>query len=133
MDRTNVRASLRIVGECFDVQRVTDTLEVTPSRTWNKGEPIRNSGKNYTCTTWIYATESVESQDINTSIKEIEELFYAKTDMIAALKKQYELYVSIDICIMIENGEPPAIYFEPEFIKFAAEIDATIDVDTYVN
>lgn len=45
MDRTNVRASLRIVGECFDVQRVTDTLEVTPSRTWNKGEPIRNSGK----------------------------------------------------------------------------------------
>lgn len=35
MDRTNVKASLRIVGECFDVQRVTDTLEVTLSRTWN--------------------------------------------------------------------------------------------------
>lgn len=66
MDRTNVKASLRIVGECFDVQRVTDTLEVTPSRTWNK-------------------------------------------------------------------GEPPAIYFEPEFVKFAAEIGAHIDVDTYVN
>ena len=34
---------------------------------------------------------------------------------------------------MIENGEPPAIYFEPEFIKFAAEIGVHIDVDTYVN
>ncbi|MBD5517252.1 MAG: DUF4279 domain-containing protein [Lachnospiraceae bacterium] len=97
------------------------------------GEPIRNSGKNYTFTAWIYETESVESLDINTSVKQIEELFYAKTDKIAALKKQYELYVSVDVCIKIENGEPPAIYFEPEFIKFAAEIGAHIDVDTYVN
>ena len=42
---TNISASLSIMGEYFDVQKITDALEVTPSCTWNKGEFIRDSGK----------------------------------------------------------------------------------------
>lgn len=66
MNRTNIKASLRIMGEYFDVQRITDTLGVIPSRTWNKGDPIRDSGKKRTYTAWIYNTEIIESLDINT-------------------------------------------------------------------
>lgn len=133
MNRTNIKASLRIMGEYFDVQRITDTLGIVPSRTWNKGDPIRDSRKKRTYTAWIYNTENVESLNINTSIKQIEDLFYSKVDEIIALRKQYELDISIDFVIVIENEEPPAIYFKPEFIRFAAEIGARFDVDTYVN
>lgn len=133
MNRTNIKASLRIMGEYFDVQRITDTLGIVPSRTWNKGDPIRDSRKKRTYTAWIYNTEIVESLNINTSIKQIEDLFYSKVDEIIALRKQYELDISIDFVIVIENEEPPAIYFKPEFIRFAAEIGARFDVDTYVN
>lgn len=133
MDRTNIKASLRIMGEHFDVQRITDTLGVIPSQTWNKYDPIRDSGKKRTHTAWIYDTEIIESLDVNTSVKQIKELFYSKANTIAALRKQYELDISIDFVIIIENEEPPAIYFEPEFIKFAAEIGAKFDIDTYVN
>lgn len=133
MTCTNIRASLRIMGDCFDVQKITDTLGVIPSKTWNMGDPIRNSRKTYTYTAWIYSTEIVESLNINTSIKQIEELFSSKVDKIIALRKQFELDISIDFIIVIENEEPPAIYFEPEFIKFAADIGAKFDIDTYIN
>ena len=133
MTHTYMGASLRIMGDCFDVQKITDGLEVTPGCVWNMGDPLRNSGKKHTETAWIYNTGNTESLDINILVNQIAELFYSKADKIAALKEQYELYISIDFMIAIKNGEPPAIYFEPEFIKFAAEIGAVLDIDTYVD
>ncbi|MDE6603737.1 MAG: DUF4279 domain-containing protein [Lachnospiraceae bacterium] len=130
---TNIRASLRILGEYFDVQKITDALEVAPSCTWNKGEFIRDSGKKRTYTAWIYKTEIIETLDINASVKQIGELFYSKVDNLVGLRKQYELDISIDFVIVIKNEEPPAIYFEPDFIRFAAKIGAQFDVDTYIN
>lgn len=133
MTHTYMRTCLRIMGDYFDVQEVTDVLEVKPSRVWNRGEPIRNSGKEHTETAWIYNTENVEGLDTDILINHIMELFYAKADKIAALKKKYDLYVSIDFMIAIKNEEPLAIYFESEFVKFAAKIGAELDIDTYVN
>lgn len=133
MNCTNIKASLRIMGDCFDVQRITEALGIIPSRTWNKGDSIRSSNKKRTYTAWIYNTEIIESLDINTSIEQIKELFYSKVDNIVALRKQYKLDISIDFVVKIENEESPAIYFEPEFIKFIAEIGAQLDIDTYVN
>lgn len=130
---TNIRAILSIMGEYFDVQKITDALEVTPSCTWNKGEFIRDSGKKRTYTAWIYKTEIIETLDINASVMQIGELFYSKADNLVRLRKQYELDISIDFVIVIKNEEPPAIYFEPDFISFAAKIGAKFDVDTYIN
>lgn len=42
----NVRASLRIMGEHFDIHKVTEVLEMHPNEVWNKGELIRNTKKN---------------------------------------------------------------------------------------
>ena len=75
----------------------------------------------------------MESLNINTSIKQIKEVFFQKVDKIVALKNLYDLDISIDFVIVIENEEPPAIYFDPDFIKFAAEIGAKFDIDTYIN
>lgn len=133
MDYTNVGASLRIMGECFDVQRITDTLGVTPSQTWNKGDPIRNTGKKRKYTAWVYDTKRMETLSLDALIKQIMEIFSPQVDNIVALKKQFELVISLDFVIIIENEEPPAIYFEPDFINFAAEIGARFDIDTYVN
>lgn len=133
MPHTNIRASLRIMGDDFDVKKITEILKVCPSETWNKGDLIRNTGRKRTYTAWLYNTELMESLNINTSIKEIEKVFFQKVDKIVILQNLYNLDISIDFVIVIENEEIPAIYFEPEFIKFAAEIGAKFDVDTYIN
>ena len=133
ISNTNIRASLRIIGEDFDVQKITEVLEIHPSKTWNKGDFIRNTEKKRTYTAWMYNTGLMESLNINTSIKQIKEVFFQKVDKIVALKNLYDLDISIDFVIVIENEEPPAIYFDPAFIKFAAEIGAKFDIDTYIN
>lgn len=133
ISHTNVRASLRIMGEDFDVQKITKVLDVSPSETWNKGDSIRNTGKKRMYTAWIYNTKITESLNMDTSTKQIEEVFFPKIDKIVALKKRYHLDISIDFVIVIENEETPAIYFEPDFIQFAAEIGAALDIDTYIN
>ena len=130
---TNHKASLRIMGECFDVHKITEVLEVCPDETWNKGDFIRNTGKKRTYTAWIYNTELLESPDLNMSVKQIMEVFGEKADKIILLKNEFDLEISLDFVIVIEDKEPPAIYFDVDFINFASKIGARIDIDTYVN
>lgn len=97
------------------------------------GDWRKQRGKKRTYTAWIYKTEIIETLDINASVKQIGELFYSKVDNLVGLRKQYELDISIDFVIVIENEEPPAIYFDTDFIRFTAKIGAQFDVDTYIN
>lgn len=133
MDKTNIKVSLRFMGDDYDVKEITNSLNVIPSESWNAGEQIRKSERKCEYTAWIYSTKAVETLDINTQIKEIETLFLPKVKKISSLKKKYNLDISIDFVIIIENEEVPAIYFESSFIEFVAKIGARFDLDTYIN
>ena len=61
------------------------------------------------------------------------ELFYGKTEKLVSLRNVYDLDISIDFVVIIEKKEPPAMHFDLDFIKFAYEIGARIDIDAYVN
>jgi len=121
------------MGNEYDLNEVTQLLNVSPSNSWNKGEKIRNSQKQREYTGWIYSTDIIETLDVNTAVKKIEELFMSKVGVICGLKRRYELDISIDVSIVIENEEPPAVYFENEFLQFISQIGARLDIDMYVN
>lgn len=121
------------MGDKYDTKEITDSLKIIPSESWNRDTPIRNSGKKRTYTAWIYSIDAVETLDVCGQAKKIEEFFLPKAKKIVALKRKYNLDISIDFVIVIENGEVPAIYFEESFIEFAAKIGARLDLDTYVN
>lgn len=133
MDKTNVRVKLRIVGDEFDVHKITDVLGVKPDYTWNTGDFIRNSGRKRDCSGWIYSTGAEETLDVNTSLHKVEEVFGSKEKQLVELKERYSLSYFIDIIIIIEEKSPPAFTLETPSIKFASRIGASIDVDMYVN
>ena len=133
MEKTSIKVSLRIMGDNYSIQNITNRLGIYPSESWNKGDYIRDSKRKRTYTAWIYNIDAIETLDINVPIKKFERLFLLKTKEISKLKKEYNLDISIDFVIIIENEEPPAIYFEEQFIKFASEIGARFDIDTYIN
>lgn len=132
-DRTSVKVSLRLMGEEYNVQEITDFLNITPSKTWNKGESIRNSGQKRTYTAWIYSTDEIETLNVYSQAVKIEKLFLPKIKEISFLKNKYDLDISLDFVINIKNEEVPAIYFESSFIEFAASVGAGFDMDTYVS
>lgn len=133
MDNTNIRVEFRIMGEDYNVEEITDVLKIKPTNSWNKGEIIKNTGKRRTYTLWEYSTETEEVLDVNLHAKKIMEMFSTKIEEIELLKQKYKLDICIEFVIVIENESPPAIYFEPSFIEFAAKIGAQMDIDTYVN
>ncbi|WP_454190893.1 DUF4279 domain-containing protein [Paenibacillus sp. Marseille-Q7038] len=64
MDKTNVKSKFSIFGDEFDPDIITDTLLITPTRTWCKGDNIRGDlFRKETCCE--FATEHEESLDIN--------------------------------------------------------------------
>ncbi len=133
MNGTSVKVALRIMGDRYNVQEISRELGITPTGTWNMGEFIRNTGKKYKYTGWEYSTGEEETLDINTQLKKLEDVFLTKEDVLCRLKSKYDLDFSIDIVIYIENHCPPAIYLDSPIIKFAANIGARFDMDTYVH
>ena len=133
MNGTRVRVDLRIMGDVYDVQEISRELRITPTDTWKMGEFIRNTGKKYKYTGWLYSIGEEETLDINTQLKKLENVFLPKEDILCRLKSKYNLDFSIDIVIYIENQSPPAIYLESPIIEFAANLGARFDMDTYVH
>ena len=133
MENSNVRVDFRIIGDNFCITQISDVLKISPTQYWSVGDEIRNTGKfrKYTC--WIFSTGYEETMDINTQLIIILNSFAHKSDILSSLKKQYELDYSIDIVVIVERGEVPAIYLEPLTLKFAAKIGARFDFDMYIN
>lgn len=131
MDNTNVEVILRIMGHNFDTTEISKELGIIPTETWNEGEAVRNTRRQYTA--WLFSTGAEETLDINDPLKRMEKIFCPKLDKLCMLKERYNLEFSIDIVIIIEKKSPPAIYLDPSSVHFAAAIDARFDMDTYVN
>ena len=128
-----MKSYVKIIGDNYDVQEITDALNIEPHRTRVKGDLIRNTGKRYKYTTWIYGTDTIESFFIDELAEKIQKLFMPKADKIIELKEKYDLGIAIEFVIIIENKEPPSICFTPEFLAFAAKIGASFDLDMYVH
>lgn len=133
MDNTNIRVFLRVIGDIYDTDMISKELRLEPTRTWRKGEPIRTTGKYYDYTAWIYGIEACETLDVNVQLSNLQDRFVDKVEKLARLKKALDLEISIDVAIVVENNELPAIYLESEVVKFIAGLDARIDFDLYIN
>ena len=66
---TTVGVSLRLMGDDLCISQITEILGVCPSKTWNKGDYIGNTGKRHTYTAWIYDIEPIETLDMHSLIK----------------------------------------------------------------
>ncbi|ULO08552.1 DUF4279 domain-containing protein [Paenibacillus sp. 19GGS1-52] len=131
MDKTNVKVEFSIFGDGFDPNIITDTLLITPTRTWLKGDYIRRDlFRKETC--WELATEYEESFDINDQIDKLKNLIQNRKDEVVKLVRQNNLECKLEVVINIENNEKPAMYLNKETIKFVHDIGAEIDFDLYI-
>lgn len=133
MESTKVLCEFRIIGEDFPVDNVTEVLNIKPTETYCIGEKMTYTSKKYNHTEWMYSTGYIETLDIDCQLKKIINIFELKSEKLIQIRQKYSLDICIEIVILIENNEPPAIYFDDEVIKFASKIGAVIDVDTYIN
>ncbi|WP_197031728.1 DUF4279 domain-containing protein [Paenibacillus massiliensis] len=131
MDKTNVKVEFSIFGDQFDPNIITNTLLITPTRTWLKGDPIRRDlFRKETC--WELDTEYEESLNINDQIDKVRGLIQDKKDQVIRLIRENNLECKFEVVINIENNIKPAMYLNKETIKFIYDLGAAIDFDLYI-
>lgn len=131
MDVTNVKVEFVIGGETFfDHDEVTKKMGIIPTYLRKKGEKLR-CGKPFHMTEWGFETEYEPSYDINDQLNKVTEQLKNKECIINEICSKYEISPTFVIVVNVENGEFPAMYFNTDFIKFAASINADIGFDPY--
>jgi hypothetical protein len=141
MDKTSVMAYFSIFGDDFPLDKVTQILNIEPTRSYKKGEVIvRPKNDNVIITTinyrketaWKLSTGYQESTDINDQLYLLLDTLENKVSELIRIKDEYKVSFTIMIVINIENNEKPAMYLEQRFISFVHTINAGVDFDLYI-
>lgn len=128
----DVRVYLDLTGDDFDVNKITECLNVEPNKVHVKGKTLRMDNTLMTFSSWKFGVyDPVPSYDINEHLYYLLETFQNKSDQILFLKEKYNLKATVCICIEILGTQSPAIYFEKDILNFIHSIQAEIDIDLY--
>ena len=133
MEKTKVKVDFGITGESFSVNDITQTLNITPSFSWVKGETrkLGKLSKIMKHTYWDIATVEEESLDIDNQLFQIYTVLKDKKGALEVIKEKYRVDFTISVLIHIENGEFPVICLKKWIIDFAHDIQAEIEFSPY--
>ncbi|MGF6949787.1 putative DNA-binding protein YlxM (UPF0122 family) [Neobacillus sp. B4I6] len=135
MNKTQVMVYFSLYGDEFSIDEVTEKLEVTPTKTYKKGDLIPN--RSTVCyrkeTSWDLGTGYQVSLDVNNQLQQIIDKLQNKSSIINEIKEAYSVECKFFIVVIIQEGNAPALYLDKDIIKFAASIEAEFDVDLYAN
>ena len=131
-----------IFGEDFPIEIVSDSLRITPTRSYKKGDVIIREPNPYVIytgttyrkeTAWEFGTEYEETFDFQEQIANVINQLKNKENIINELCSKYKLKCHFMIVIRINEGNTPAVTINNEFIKLANDIGAEIEFDLYAN
>lgn len=107
---------------------ITLLLDVKPTTTRSKDTfPIKEFANDY----WNFDTEYENSLDINDQLAKITNVFLDKGEVLNGICDKFNAKCGFVIVVNVENGEFPAMYFNTNFIQFAASINAEVGFDPY--
>lgn len=127
----SVKLYFRFYGESFDPDEITKRLGVEPTEKFRPGDPITKDGRGKRLKDgwWIKAGPQ-QTLEIDDLLQELRE----KVVVDSAVVRQtcHDLNVNLVILCGVGMGDGedlPITYFPPEFVNWAAELGAAINVD----
>ncbi|AFU13464.1 DUF4279 domain-containing protein [Bacillus toyonensis] len=137
MDETQVMVYFNLSGDEFPVEVVSERLQVSPTKSYKKGDIIRktneteNITRNYT--SWQLSTGYQESLDVGDVMEQLILKLKDKSAIINELKREFGLECRFTIVIKINDSHTPAFHLDNPVIDFANSIKADFDIDLYAN
>lgn len=130
--KTNINVEFNIIGDYFDLDTISNKLNLNPTESWKKGEVVPNRKTVRRDTTWSYALRTKETIDLDEELTNLVNIFDSKREILKKLKLLFELEYLILITINIENQETPAMTIKIPNINFINDIACELEFDTYV-
>jgi hypothetical protein len=130
-DKSRSCAELALYGEGFDPDSITSTLGIVPTRTWRKGDPIRNGPLVRKECCWELASGYQVCEDAGSLASGIVKMFEGKGDALLSAVKELGLSMRMDLVIYTEQGRAPSLRLSPECVRFVDRYGGSIATDLY--
>lgn len=133
---TEAKIEFIIVGDDFPPEEITDILKLTPSKAYKTNEvfmigPEKNIPRKRTECCWMIETDYTNTIDVEGELRKLYDLIKDKKNELVEISRRFN--VENKFCIVINfRNENPIIGIEKDIVKFASDINAWFEFDTYV-
>jgi len=124
-----IKGYLSLIGDCIDLSKVSKMIPRAPTWQREKSEVLGN-GRMFGHCEWGVETETILSNDLSTIENTIANLLPCPREELAEIACCFDSEWSILFLIRVSN-EFPVLSLSSDFIKFAADINASIGFDVY--
>lgn len=125
-----IKLYIKIVGFEYDINYINKILDMKPTKSWNKGEKRHPSATIlHKQNGWMLRSNLPSNSTINDQAHDLIESIRPKKKQLIDLSKKAEITI---YCSVYTSLGRPEIYFGKDIIKFLSEINAAIDVDSYI-
>lgn len=126
-----MRGYLTLIGDDFETKHVTEVIGQEPPYVRERNEVLGN-GRPFGHCEWGVITEMFDSFDLSPISDTLMNILTCPTHLLRQVAIDCNAQWNILFLVKVTDDDFPAIVFYPEFIKFAAEINAKIGFDTYL-
>lgn len=132
---SQIKVEFCILGDCFLPDEITKMLSISPTEAYRKddiflGGPDKDIPMTRKECLWRLETEYTESISVDTELRKVYDNLKDKVEILKEIQKRFATMFKIVIVINLVDN--PIIGIEKDIVKFAAEIDAEFDFDTYI-
>lgn len=131
MNKTSINIEFVITGDVFDLNYITENINLIPTDLWNKGDLVKNGVRKRDHTCWSFSIGSHESYDIRNQWKTFLDVMKNKESIIKKISKEYKLDFLVLATIEVYDDMKPYITIEKDVMEFTSNINAKIDIDLY--
>jgi len=124
-----IRVEFILTGTKITPDEITNLLGITPTKTWEHGEPIKGTILRRKYNGWCFSIENEkESLDLMDYIQPLVDSILPKSELITRIIKEYELVSEISCGIYIVE-QTPIFHFDPEIMAKLVKINTEVDID----
>ena len=132
-EKTQIKVILSIFGDEFLPENLTQLLNISPSKSWIKGDKVHDRNNLYRKeSSWDYEIGFVQTLFLDEVYNMLLTVFENNINALKNYITENNLEVKIYIVIEIYDEEKPSIYFERRFLIFLNELNAEVDMDMYM-
>jgi len=127
----NVQIYFRFYGESFDPDEITQRLGIEPTLKFRPGDPITSDGRGRRRRYgWAVKVGGYDTIEIDGMLQELREQVSVSSFLVRKVCKDLDIEPVIVCGVGAERADiMPALYFPTDFLRWAAEMGASLDVD----
>ena len=126
MTKEEIVVFITIEGEGVDLGSLSETLGISPSRQWKKGQ-ARSGSVRAISDGWRLETGLPRSAALSDHLSALGQFIRSNETELLAIAKVHKIYVSV----VIYGYANTCFLLPPDFLKSLASVNAGINIDVY--